>query len=181
MWSATEKDLADLAIADPFWGFCWAGGQALARYVLDHPELVAGKQILVFGAGCGIEAIAAAMAGAVYVLAADIDPLAVQATQLNASLNGVSLETSTTDLIGASLSNYDLLLAGDMFYDAAFAARVLDWLRTLAQTGMKILLADPGRGYIDQTLTAQLAVYQAPVDVDMSGRHFQATTVFVCT
>jgi predicted nicotinamide N-methyase len=178
LWSATEKDLVELAIPDPFWGFCWAGGQALARYLLDHAELVAGKRVFVFGAGCGIEAIAAVMAGAARVQAADIDPLAVEATQLNAALNGVSLEATTRDMIGASLSGYDLLLAGDMFYDAAFAARILHWLRALAQTGMTILLADPGRGHIDQTLAIELTTYQAPADVDVGGDHLQATTIF---
>ena len=181
LWSATEKDLVELALPDPFWGFCWAGGQALARYLLDHAGPVFGKRVLVFGAGCGIEAIAAAMAGAAHVLAADIDPLAIEATQLNASLNGVSLETTTRDMIGAPLSGYDLLLAGDMFYDAAFAAKVLLWLRALAQTGMTILLADPGRGHIDETTAAKLATYQAPADVDVHGDHLQTTTVFVLT
>lgn len=178
LWSATEKDLVELAISDPFWGFCWAGGQALARYVLDHAKLVAGQRVLVFGAGCGIEAIAAAKAGAAHVLAADIDPLAIEATHLNAALNGVSLETTTRDMIGASLSGYDLLLAGDMFYDGPFAARVLLWLRALVQSGMKILLADPGRGHLDQTLAVKLATYQAPADVDVRGDHLQATPVF---
>lgn len=181
LWSATEKDLVELAIPDPFWGFCWAGGQALARFILDHAELVTGRRIFVFGAGCGIEAIAAAKGGAGYVLATDLDPLAVEATQLNASLNDITVETTTRDLMEFIPEGFDLLLAGDMFYDAGFAERVLNWLRTLAQNGMKILLADPGRGHIDETLATRLAVYQAPADVDVHGRHLQATTVFTLT
>ncbi len=181
LWSANEKDLVELAIPDPFWGFCWAGGQALARFILDHPELAAGKRVFVFGAGCGIEAIAAAKSGAGYVLATDIDPLAVEATQLNASLNDIAVETTTRDLMGFTAQGFDLVLAGDMFYDAGFAERVLNWLRTLAQNGMKILVADPGRGHIDETLATRLAVYQAPADVDVHGQHLQATTVFALT
>ncbi len=94
LWSATERDLAELPLADSYWGFCWAGGQALARYVLDFPEVVAGRRVFGFGAGCGVDAIAAAKSGAGFVLASDIDPMAAEATQLNAGLNDVSVPSA---------------------------------------------------------------------------------------
>jgi predicted nicotinamide N-methyase len=178
LWHATERDLASLAIMDPYWGFCWAGGQALSRFVLDHPEVVAGKRVIDFGTGCGVGAVAAAMAGVKSVLASDIDPMAVEAAQLNAQVNGVTIETTTVDLIGDPLSGYDVLFAGDMFYDAAFAGEVLAWLRSIPSTDFKVFLADPGRGNLACAPVRPVALYKAPSDVDIRGKHLVETRVY---
>ncbi|MGV8074118.1 MAG: methyltransferase [Syntrophobacteraceae bacterium] len=178
LWHATEQDLANLPIDAPYWGFCWAGGQALARYILDHPEEVAGKRVVDFGAGCGIEAIAAMKAGARYVLASDIDPAAEDAIALNASVNEVPVATTTLDLMGDPLRGFDLLIAGDMFYDPAFAGRVLAWFEPLAIGGLNIVLADPGRGNLSGASLEPLKSYEAPADVDIGGRYRQKTTVY---
>jgi len=179
LWHATEPELAVLGIGDPYWGFCWAGGQALARYILDHGDEFSGKRVLDFGAGCGVEAVAAMMSGARSVLAADIDPFAATATQLNARANGVSVETTTEDLIGRELSGFDAVIAGDMFYDPAFARKVLSWFSSLGSAGMEVFLGDPSRGNLPPAAAlSPLAVYQATADTDLAGKHLQRTTVY---
>lgn len=182
LWSANEQSLAALPISDPYWGFCWAGGQVLARYILDQAEVVAGKRIFVFGAGCGIEAIAALKAGAELVLACDIDPMAAEAAQINALLNNVSFETTTKDLLGEPLTGFDVLLAGDMFYDRNFAERVTAWFRLLAESGLKILIGDPLRGNLCEDFLVRVGTYQAPADVDLYGQYLREAVVFAfCT
>ncbi len=178
LWSATEQDLAQLSLADPYWGFCWAGGQALARHVLDHAAGVAGRRVFVFGAGCGIDAVAAAKAGAQRVLACDIDPMAATATQINALLNSVSLVTTTADMIGSPLTGFDVVLAGDMFFDPSLAAQVFSWFDRLARDGLEILLGDPGRGNLGGQPLVKLFCCMAPADVDMDGSRLQETTVY---
>lgn len=180
LWYATEADLSNLPISmgDPYWGFCWAGGQALARHVLDHPELVRGKRILDFGAGCGIEAVAALMAGAESVLAADIDPMALVAVQANASLNGVCIQGTTRDLVGESLEGVDVVLAGDMFYDPAFSQAVMSWLTWLALQGVTVLLGDPSRGNLSGDCLEVAGVYLAPADIDLYGKYLRETKVY---
>lgn len=178
LWHATEADLAALAIEDPYWGFCWAGGQALTRYILDNPQLVTGRRVLDFGAGCGIDAIAALKAGAASVLASDIDPLAIEAARLNAMANAANIATTTRDLLGDPLPEFDVVLVGDMFYDPVFSRRLLAWLVSLAADGLQVILSDPCRGNIAETSVRQLAVYQAPADVDISGMYFQKTIVY---
>jgi predicted nicotinamide N-methyase len=179
LWRATERDLAEIAIGDPYWGFCWAGGQALARYILDNPERVTGKRVFDFGAGCGVEAVAAMHCGASRVLASDIDPFATEAMQLNALLNRVTVETTTMDLIGETLPDFDVALAGDMFYDPDFSRRSLAWLTSLASRGLDVFLADPGRGNLcGKAALKALASYQAPADVDLEGKYLQQATVY---
>lgn len=178
LWSATERDLAELPLAEPYWGFCWAGGQALARYVLDFPEVVAGKRVFVFGAGCGIDAIAAAKSGAGFVLASDIDPMAAEATQLNAGLNDVSVPVSTEDMKSSVLNGFDVVLAGDMFYDPLFSKEVFSWFKVLINEGLELFIGDPSRGNLNNQPLVTLATYQAPVDVDINGNYLQETTVF---
>ncbi len=178
LWYATEPDLEKIGLVDPYWGFCWAGGQALARFILDHPEWVAGKRVLDFGAGCGIEAVAACMVGADYLLASDIDPMAAVAVELNARANSVAIATTTRDLVGNPLQDFDVVLAGDMFYDPAFARKVLSWFQDLLARGVKILLGDPSRGNLHAAPLHPLAAYQAPADVDIAGKHLQKTTVY---
>lgn len=181
LWRANERDLERLGLPPPFWGFAWPGGQALARYLLDHPEVVRGKTVLDFGAGCGIEALAALKAGAARAIGADIDPYAPLAMQLNATLNDCErLETTTADLIDSD-DGWDVVLAGDMFYDADMARRVSQWLKKLTDRGAKVLLGDPHRGYLEQetALTlAPVARYLAPSDVDVEGQYLKWTAVY---
>jgi predicted nicotinamide N-methyase len=167
-----------MALTDPYWGFAWAGGQALARYVLDHPGCVTGRRVFDFGAGCGIEAIAAAKAGAASVIASDVDGLAIEAVRLNAVLNGVTIEATTADFIGDPLDGLDVVLAGDMFYDPEFSRRVLAWLADLAAAGETVLLGDPGRGNLDGAQLKPLATYMAPADVDVDGKLLRETGVY---
>lgn len=147
IWRATEEELAALGLPPPYWAFAWAGGQALARYILDNPEIVAGRTVLDFASGSGLAAIAAALAGAAKVTAADIDPYASAAIGLNAALNGVSVEVTSGDIIG-STGPWDVVLAGDICYERPLANRVTAWLRGLSDAGVTVLLGDPGRTYL---------------------------------
>ncbi len=178
LWTATDADLEALDLSAPYWAFAWSGGQALARYVLDHPEEVAGKTVLSFGAGGGIEAIAAALAGARRVIAADIDPVAVEAIRMNAALNAVELEVTARDLLGVVTPAWDVVLAGDVTYEDELAARVVDWLTRLQIEGAQVRIADPGRGFVDETRLVPLVTYDAPSDIDIDGTDLKPTTVF---
>ncbi len=177
LWTATEEEAARAGLVEPYWAFSWAGGQALARYVLDHPDVVAGRDVLDFGAGGAVEAIAAARAGA-RVLAADIDPLAVEAAKLNAALNGVTLETTTEDLVGRLDLRFDVVLAGDVFYGDDMAARVRSWLVDLSRAGALVLIGDPDRGFLDTSGLEPRARYEAPADNDADGSFLRPTTVY---
>lgn len=174
LWRASEAEAAALGFVEPYWAFAWPGGQALARYLLDNPTLVRGKRVLDFGSGCAIEGIAAMLAGAASVLCADIDSLAGDAALANAALNGVTLATTAEDLIGRPL-NCDLILAGDVFYDAALASRALSWLRGLQ---LPVLIGDPSRGFLDLAGLRQLASYRATWDGDTRGAVFRDTGVY---
>jgi len=178
LFRATEADAERAGLPWPFWAFAWPGGQAVARYLLDHPAQVEGKSVLDFGAGCGIGAIAAALAGARRVLAADIDPRAVAAIAVNAELNGVALETTERDLIGDTVDEWDLILAGDMYYDAEESRRTSGWLHAAARRGVRGWIGDPARGFFDEAGTRALATYQAPADNDADGTRRVATTVY---
>ena len=160
LYRAGENELHELGIGTPYWAFAWAGGQALARYVLDNPDIVAGKRVLDFGAGSGLVAIAAAKAGAAAVTAVDIDPVAAEAMALNRALNGVEFEIDTTDLIGAD-GDWDPLLIGDVCYDKEIADRVLPWLREVAAAGRTVLIGDPGRFILRDLGLETIASYHA--------------------
>lgn len=147
IWRATEEELAEMGVPPPYWAFAWAGGQAVARYILDSPEIVAGRTVLDFASGSGLAAIAAAIAGAEKVIATDIDPYASAAIALNAALNGVSVDVATGDMIG-NRGPWDVVLAGDICYERPLADRVTAWLRSLAADGVTVLLGDPGRTYL---------------------------------
>jgi predicted nicotinamide N-methyase len=144
LWQASEAFLQRHHIAPPFWAFAWPGSQALACHVARHPELVAGRQVLDFAAGSGLAAIACAKAGAA-VDAADIDPLACVAMQLNAAANAVSLTILEGDIVGAPC-RWDVILCGDVCYEAPMAAYILPWLRECAANAT-VIMADPGRAY----------------------------------
>jgi predicted nicotinamide N-methyase len=148
LWMATEADLESYGLPPPYWAFAWAGGQAIARYILDHPEIVRGKRVFDFASGSGLVAIAAALAGAKSVIANDIDPFAITVIGLNADANDVSLTTESQDVIGDPLDHADIILAGDVCYEQPMADHTMAWLRDRAESGKPVLLGDPGRAYL---------------------------------
>jgi predicted nicotinamide N-methyase len=162
LWEMTEEQLGKLGLPPPFWAFAWAGGQALARYVLDHPETVRGRHVLDVAAGSGLVAVAAMKAGAASALAADIDAFAAHAAALNAALNEVCIAVSDADPVGKS-TEADVILVGDIFYDRDLAPRVLDWLLALQHAGKRVLVGDPGRTYLPRDKLEQIASYDIPV------------------
>ena len=169
IWQATEAMLEESGVAPPFWAFAWAGGQALARHILDHPEYVAGKSVLDFGAGSGLLSIAARLAGAAGVCAADIDPLACAAIRLNARENRVEVATTMEDVID-SASTVDTVLVGDMCYERPLAERLIRWLRGLAAQGVEVLLGDPGRTYKPTSGLTEIARYMVPTSLELEDR-----------
>jgi predicted nicotinamide N-methyase len=170
IWQASEDLLARANVPPPFWAFPWAGGQALARYVLDHRAIVAGRRVLDFGAGSGLVAIAAALAGAADVVAAEIDDFAAAAIALNAALNGVAVAVETADLIGTQGDPSAVVLVGDMCYEQPLADRLTAWLRTLARDGVTVLLGDPGRSYVPTSGLTALARYAVPTSRELENR-----------
>ena len=178
LWKATDADLEALGLCAPYWAFAWPGGQALARYVLDFPAQVSGKTVLSFGAGGGVEAVAAALAGASRVIASDIDPFAVEALHMNAALNDVTLEATTDDLIGHIDPAWQVVLAGDVTYESELADRLGRWFWDLKESGVAVRIADPGRGFVDPTRYDVLAAYDAPSDIDIDGSDLRPTPIF---
>ena len=178
LWQATEATLERTGLEPPFWAFAWAGGQAAARHILDRPALVRNRRVLDFGAGSGLVAIAAALAGASQVVAADIDPMAAVAQGLNAGLNDVAVEPMTRDLIDADAPPADLIIAADVCYDARLAARLWPWLRTLAAAGKTVFVGDPGRKYLPTDGLVPLATYTVPTLLDLEDRDSRETTVW---
>ncbi len=174
LWRKTEEELEAMGVPPPYWAFAWAGGQALARYVLDHPDAVRGKSVLDFGSGSGLVGIAAAKAGARSVHCADIDTYACAAIALNARANGVNVETCNDDLIGSN-NTYDVILVGDMCYERPLAEKLLDWLRG---SGANALLGDPGRSYFPKSGTERLALYNVQVTRDLEDREIRETGVY---
>lgn len=162
LWQLTEEQLGELGLPPPFWAFAWAGGQALARYVLDNAEIVRGRRVLDVASGSGLVAIAAMKAGAAHAVAVDIDTFAAHAATLNAALNGVSIDTSDTDPVGRD-TDAEVILVGDLFYDRDLAPRVLDWLITMERGGKRVLIGDPGRTYLPRDKLEQIAAYDIPV------------------
>ncbi len=176
IWQATEDWLAEHNMAPPFWAFAWPGGQAAARYLLDYPHLVAGKRVLDFAAGGGIAGLAAARAGAASVEANEIDALAAAAIGLNAAANGVAVRTVLGDIVG-STGRWDLILAGDVCYEAPMARRILPWLRGLAETA-EVWLADPGRAYVPTLGLETMAVYEVPTTLELEDRTRRQTVLY---
>ncbi len=157
-----EAELAERGLGVPYWAFAWAGGQALARHVLDHPELVRGRRVLDFGAGSGLVGIAAARAGAFDVVASEIDPLCAAAIRLNAEANDVYLDIAMEDLIGSMDPAHEVVLVGDVCYDREIADRLIPWLRALDAAGRTVLVGDPGRFPLGQAGLERVASYHAP-------------------
>ena len=177
LWHRTEEELATLGLPPPFWAFAWAGGQGLARYVLDNPETVRGRMVLDFASGSGLVAIAAAKSGAAHVVACDIDTFTLPAIALNAGENGVAIETSGKDLIGRD-DGWGVVLAGDVFYDKALADRLLPWFAALAKRGADVIVGDPGRSYFPKDRLEPLTVYAVPVTRVLEDAEVKRTTVW---
>ena len=177
LWQKTEEELGEIGLAPPFWAFAWAGGQALARYVLDHPESVRGKRVLDFASGSGLVAIAAMKAGAAEAVACDIDAFAVAAIALNAGANGVAVAPVREDLVGQD-GGWDAVLAGDICYERDLAARVTGWLMSLSARGATVLIGDPGRSYLPRESLENLAFYQVPVTRTLEDADIKKTGVW---
>ena len=177
IWQKTEEELAAIGVPPPFWAFAWAGGQALARYLLDHRDSVRGRLVLDFASGSGLSAIAAAKAGAAHVLATEIDPFAIAAIGLNAAVNGVSVEATLEDMIGRD-EGWDTVLAGDVCYEREMSARVFAWLRGLAGRGALVLMGDPGRNYLPSSNLVEIAVYDVQTTRELEDREVRRTKVW---
>ena len=178
IWQKTEEELGQMNVPPPYWAFAWAGGQALARLILDRPELVADKRVLDLGAGCGLSAIAAMRAGARSVLAADIDSMALAAIGLNAAANGIALATTGDDLLSSAPVDADVILVGDLFYERALADRVLAFIEAAAASGMLVLIGDPQRNYFPKGRFEAVAEYRVPVTRDLEDAEIKKTAVW---
>jgi predicted nicotinamide N-methyase len=177
LWQKTEDELGQIGLPPPFWAFAWAGGQGLARYILDHRELVAGRRVLDFASGSGLVAIAAAKAGAATVEASEIDEFALAAIALNAPQNDVSVKLRAGDLIGLD-EGWDVVLAGDVSYQQDMAEAVTGWLAVLARRGAKVLIGDPWRSYLARQLLEPIAEYSVPTTRALEDAEIKRTGVF---
>lgn len=177
LWQRTEEQLSEIGLPPPFWAFAWAGGQGLARYILDNPQTVRGRRVLDFASGSGLVAIAAALARAEHVTAADIDPFSGTAVAMNTEANGVAITFTDTDQVGAD-HGWDVVLAGDVFYDRAMAERLMPWFSALCRRGALVLVGDPGRSYLPRANLQALAAYEVPVTRALEDAEVKRTTVW---
>jgi predicted nicotinamide N-methyase len=177
LWQKTEDELGAIGLPPPFWAFAWAGGQALARFILDHPEAVRGRRVLDFASGSGLVAIAAAKAGAASVKAVDIDGFAIAAIRLNAAVNHVRVTALQADLVGSD-EGWDAVLAGDICYERDLAERVVTWLNALSGRGALVLIGDPGRSYLPAGRLEAVACYQVPVTRTLEDAEVKKTSVW---
>lgn len=179
LWHKTEEEIGEAGLPPPFWAFAWAGGQALARHVLDHPALVRGKTVLDLASGSGLVGIAAMKAGAAAVTVADIDAFACTAAALNAAENGVTLSTCQDDLLAEPhTSRWDVILAGDIFYERDTAQQAFDFLDGHAARGATVLIGDPGRSYLPREKLRRIADYSVPVTRDLEDTEIKQTAVW---
>ena len=178
LWQMTEERLRQGDLPPPFWAFAWPGGQGMARYILDTPELVRGKRVIDFAAGCGIAAIAAMKAGAKSALAVDIDPLALEAIKLNAQNNQVVVSLSEGIELTNPYAKADVILAGDICYQQAMSVKLTRWLRLCVERGTSVYIADPGRAYVPQEGMVQVAGYDVPTSLDLEDREMRHVTVW---
>jgi len=177
LWLKTEDELDALGLPPPYWAFAWAGGQGLARHLLDHPGLVSGKSVLDFATGSGLVAIAAHRAGAATVMASDIDIFSSMAAAMNAAHNKVQFALRSDDVVGQD-DGWQIVLAGDVFYDQALAGTLIPWFDGLTRRGATVLVGDPGRSYCPQDRLMPLAVYQVPVTRALEDAEIKNTTVW---
>lgn len=178
LWQKTEEELGAMGLPPPYWAFAWAGGQALARYLLDRPGTVAGARVLDLGAGSGLTGIAAARAGAAEVTASEIDAYAVAAITLNAAANGVALAPREADMLDDPAEAWDVVLVGDMFYEKPLAGRALAFLDRCRERGARVLVGDPGRSYLPRARLLRLARYSVPVSRDLEDMEIKDTAVW---
>lgn len=178
IWEKTEEELGEMGLPPPYWAFAWAGGQALARYLLDNPGLIHGKSVLDLAAGSGLDAIAAMHAGARSALAVDIDDFAIAAIALNARDNAVAVAASNQDVLSGPPSDAEIILAGDLFYEKPLAERALVWLRACQAEGALVLVGDPGRSYFRKSEFDPLAHYGVPVTRELEDSTIKQTTVW---
>jgi predicted nicotinamide N-methyase len=181
LWERTEARTGGGVGPPPFWAFPWAGGQALARYLLDHPEVVAGRAVFDLAAGSGLVAIAALKAGAASAVATEIDGYAAAAIALNADANGVPVTTLLGDLLDGGAGGAGVVLAGDVFYSAEMARRVLAFLDRAGQTGATVLVGDPGRAYLPHARLSVVASYPVPVCRELEDAEVKHSTVWRLT
>jgi predicted nicotinamide N-methyase len=177
LWSRTEEELGEIGLPPPFWAFAWAGGQALARHVLDAPDCVSGRAVLDFASGSGLVGIAAMKAGAARAVCADIDAFAIEAMALNGALNGMRLTPTSRDMIGRD-EGWETVLAGDICYEKGLAGRVIDWLAGLAERGATVLIGDPGRAYLPMDRLEVVATYRVPVTRELEDSEIKQSTVW---
>lgn len=178
IWQKTEEELGEMNVPPPYWAFAWAGGQALARYLLDTPALVRGLSVIDLGSGSGLTAIAAKRAGAAKVLAADIDAFSLAAVRLNAALNSVEVETTGEDLLASAPKRADVILVGDLFYERELAARVTAYIEQAAASGASVLIGDPKRSYFPAGRFTLAAEYQVPVTRELEDAEIKRTSVW---
>jgi predicted nicotinamide N-methyase len=178
IWKMTEEALGELGLAPPFWAFAWAGGQAIARYLLDNREEVRGKTVLDFASGSGLCAIAAMLAGAERALACDIDPFCRAAIALNGAANTVAVDSVIADLLDRPAPVVDVILAGDICYEKPLAERVLAWLTDAAAAGSRVLIGDPGRTYFPRQGLVPLAEYQVQTTRELEDFEIKRTGVW---
>ncbi|MGA0545953.1 class I SAM-dependent methyltransferase [Brevundimonas sp. VNH65] len=178
IWRLTEDELGEMGLPPPFWAFAWAGGQALSRWLLDHPHEVAGKRVVDFASGSGLVGVAAMKAGAAHVLAADIDPFCGAAVRLNAEANGVVLDFTDTDLLDAPPPDVDVICAGDVCYEKPMTERVLAWLAAARRNGTRVLIGDPHRTYFPREGLAFLAEYRVPTTRELEDQEIKRASVW---
>jgi predicted nicotinamide N-methyase len=178
LWERTEEEQGRAVLSPPFWAFPWAGGLALARYVLDHPEVVQGRRVLDIASGSGLVAIAAAKAGAASVMASDIDPYAGAAIALNAQANRVRIDRTLGDVLDGDGEAAHVVLAGDVFYSRHTAERMLALFDRAGRRGARILVGDPGRAYLPRNGFRAIATYDVPVNRSLEDADTKASTVW---
>ena len=178
IWRLTEEELGEMGVPPPFWAFAWAGGQALARWLLDHPDQVAGQRVIDLATGSGLVAVAAMKAGAASVLAADIDPFCAAAVTANATSNGVEIAFTDANLLDAPPPPADLICAGDVFYEKPMAEAVLAWLTQAQANGTRVIVGDPGRTYFPKSGLTLLAEYTVPTTRELEDQEVKRSRVW---
>ena len=177
-WAGLQAELDDGDLPPPFWAFAWLGGQAVARHVLDAPALVSGRTVLDLATGSGLCALAARRAGATTVTAVDVDPYAIEAVRLNATVNDLPVDVLCADLLDAPPPEVHVVLAGDVFYDAAMSERVQPWLLAAAAAGSRVLIGDPGRHYLPRALMTEVGEYDIPTTRELEGVELKRVRVY---
>jgi len=178
LWRLTEEELGAMGLPPPFWAFAWAGGQALARWLLDHPAQVAGQRVIDLATGSGLVAVAAMKAGAASVLAADIDPFCAAAVAANARSNGVEIAFTDANLLDAPPPPVDLICAGDVFYEKPMAEAVMVWLKQAKTNGTRVIVGDPGRTYFPRSGLTRLAEYTVPTTRELEDQEVKRSRVW---